>query len=282
MKRMIVAVLALVVLVLAVPVSAQSPAQDAINNVYETVNMPIRMMGQQNCDISSPGSPEWLSWCRGVRTDNYGRFTGYNPNSVAGQRARGYRADDLRRSRFYREHYGYGAYPAFGGYYGGMPYGYGYGPDIELNGRNIGAVLGGIGGGIATRNSRSGWVKAGGIVGGAVLGGILGNQVDRRGDRREAERYDRYSQYERRDREEERAEEETPEPTSQPAPSRTTIQAEKPTGTVYVSGGWLCNDTQNAIVVHVDGRPVGRLASGQMVEVTSLPQGKLGFKTLAQ
>jgi uncharacterized protein YcfJ len=283
MRKLIVALAMLAVVVaLASPVSAQDAFQAQVANVFETVNTPVRVMGQIHCDNAAPGSPEWLSWCQGIETDHYGRPTGYNPNSVRGQRARGYHADELRRNRYWRERYNYG-----GGYYGGYPVGYGgyggygYGPDIQLNGRNIGAVLGGIGGGIATRNSRSGWVKAGGIVGGAVLGGILGNQVDRRNERRDEVRFERTYRSEAPAPVEPPAERETvQEQQTAPSPTRQTVEEAGRTDTVYSDGGWLCNDTQTAIVVLVDGKPVGKLAAGQMVELSTLPSGKVTYKKL--
>lgn len=308
MKRMIVvmAVLAVVLAALAPSVSADE-FQNAMQNVFDTANAPVRGMAENFCDAHrGTGDAMEASWCYGYVLDSRGRVTGYNPNSVRGLARRGFRVGDMYRSRYSQQYgspYGYG--------YGGYGYDpYGYGP--SLSGRTTGAIVGGVAGALVTRNSNSTLARVGGIVGGAVLGGVIGNKLENRNDRPRDSRSEDVSDCVKRTtkefkkagvafssdqviaacsgqsvrsgraREEEAAPEAyapepPPAPQTTPAPRQSVERQPAAAQSVFIQGDKLCNDTDETIAIYVDGSRVGNLAPRRVVSLSRLPKGRVSY-----
>ncbi len=289
-KRLIVmAVLAVVLATLTTPVSADEFAR-AYQNVFDTVNQPIRQMGQNLCDSAEPGSVQWESWCRGrVVNPTTGRVEGFNPNSVAGQRARGFRADELQRTRYYSERGGYAGYytghrpnrlrrflhSVFGperGYYGyGYP-GYGWDPypygtrpyDEETSGKCFEKVA------KAAKKQKVSITAA--EIAAFCNGQPLPEQPS---ESRVSESHV------------------VPAPVPPPAPEtapvpQATAQPNPAPASVYVQGDQLCNNTGETIAVYVDDVRVGNLKAGTVASISRLrslarkPTGKVSYYPIGQ
>lgn len=303
MKRMIVvmAVLAVVIAALAPSVSAQSPSRWAYQDASDTLTWGVRGTAENLCEAHrGTGDAVEASWCHCAVIDRYGRVEGYNPNCVDGLRRQGFRVGDVRRIRRSQQ-------------YGNRGYGYRYHDDyyydnygngdlgVNLNGRTLGTVLGGVAGGVATRHNRSGLVQAGAILAGGVLGNIVGGKFDNRNDYREARGVDpsecvRDTLKEFRKRHvavsadqvialcggsniaapapHEIAEDDDPETQTEASPAPRTEPK-----SVYITKDkqFLCNNTDKPISVYVNGKPIGRLAAGQIVALSSLPAGKVEY-----
>ncbi len=263
------------VLVLAAPVAAQSEFESALQGTFNAARVGVDGMARNMCaNHRGTGDLVEASWCYGlVVSPSSHRVTGYNPNSVFGPGSRFARIGD-----FYRNPYERGGYA-------------GYGPDFDVNARTLGTIVGG-GAGAALTEHRRGWQKAGAIVAGAILGNIVGKKLDERSaERITGEKPSDCVKRTMKEFDKRKASvsteqvialcgggpapdmaQRTPQSDATPAPSATQAPA-----TVHQKDGYLCNNTEVAVIIYVNGSAVGQLAPGRKVSVADLPTGELTF-----
>lgn len=268
----VAAFVAVLVLMSATPVAAQYELQRALQGTFDAAHAGTDALARNMCaDHQHTGDLTEASWCYGlVVSPSTHRVTGYNTNSVYGPGSRYLRIGDYYQNPYERR---------------------GYGPDVDMSARTMGTIVGG-GAGAALTEHRSGWQKAGAIVAGAIVGNVVGKKLDDRG--RERVKSEKPSDCVKRtlkefDKRKTPASAEqvialcgggpapdvaqpTPQSDATPAPSATQAPA-----TVHQKDGYLCNNTEVAVIIYVNGSAVGQLAPGRKVSVADLPTGELTF-----
>jgi hypothetical protein len=255
-KLRVVALVAVVVLALTTPVSAQSDFEFAFQNTLNSVTGPLRQMGQNLCANSlGTGNGMEASWCYGaVINPMTGRVEGFNPNSVAGQQARRYASNGYSHRR-----------PSVGRQILGSllgrnqyPYGYnGYGAygltivrdDTETPGKCV-------------ERTTKAFKKAKVVVDPAlIIAGCTGSNVPAPSTQP--------------------MEQEIEQTSYQTLPNQAVPQGNYPKGIFKdLRKGVLCNNTDAAVTILIDGTPVGQLGAGKQVSLASLPNGKLEFQRI--
>lgn len=254
-KHAFVALVAFVLLALAIPATAQYTDFDyAFQNTLNAVTSPIRLMGQNLCANSrGTGSGMEASWCHGVVVNPMtGHVEGFNPSSVAGQQARGYGYNnyghDGRRPSLGRRILNTVLRPNQYGYNG-----YGaYGVTVVRNDRETP--------GKCVERATKAFKKAKVAFDPAlVMAGCTGSNVPAP----------------------------PPQSTEQQGMERTSQQAPPVPQSNFPKGvfkdhrkGMLCNNSDSAVAILIDGTVVGQLGAGQQVALASLPAGKIEFQRI--
>ncbi len=274
MKKLsaVAAFVAVLVLMSATPVAAQYEFERALQGTFNAARAGTDALARNMCENHrGTGDSVEASWCFGVVIDpSTGRIRSYNPNAVYGPGSRHYRIGDYYRSPMYQQ-------------------GYGRGPEVDVNARTLGTIVGGGAGAALTEHS-SGWKKAGAIVGGAIAGNIIGKKLDSRG--REPVTGEKPSDCVKRTLKE-FDKRKTPASAEQiialcgggPMPSPEVAQeSPEPIGTpdVDLSGpeilfvdGFLCNNSESDITVKVEGTPRGVLKAHRKVPLSNLAGGTI-------
>ncbi len=273
LRNFVTAFVAVLVLALATPVAAQYELQRALQGTFDAAHAGTDALARNMCaDHQHTGDLTEASWCYGlVVSPSTHRVTGYNTNAVYGPGSRYLRIGDYYQNPYDRR---------------------GYGPDVDMSARTMGTIVGG-GAGAALTEHRSGWQKAGAIVAGAIVGNVVGKKLDDRG--RERVMGEKPSDCVKRTLKE-FAKRKTPASAEQvialcggPAPTSDMTQSQPKSdassapsatqapATVHQKDGYLCNGTEVAVIIYVNGSVVGQLAPGRKVSIADLPTGELTF-----
>ncbi len=274
MKKLsaVAAFVAVLVLMSATPVAAQYEFERALQGTFNAARAGTDALARNMCENHrGTGDSVEASWCFGVVIDpSTGRIRTYNPNAVYGPGSRHYRIGDYYRSPMYQQ-------------------GYGRGPEVNVNARTLGTIVGG-GAGAALTEHRRGWQKAGAIVAGAIAGNIIGKKLDDRGrERVMGEKPSDCVKRTLKEFEKRKASVNTEQVIALcgggPSPEISN-ESPEPIGTPDVDlseskilfvDGFLCNNSEADITVTVDGIPRGVLKAHRKVPLANLGNGTISW-----
>ncbi|MCC6404994.1 MAG: hypothetical protein IT405_01230 [Candidatus Yanofskybacteria bacterium] len=251
----IAALLAVVALIIFAPTAkAQGRQFDrsslgaVLNRTMDLGTDSLGLLGRRYCENHrGTGDQVEASWCYGDVYDNNGRYEGYNPMSVRGQR----RTEMLRwaSNRDYA-----------------VPRGRYNGYDRRYDGR-----------GLSHRDRNTIIGVAAGV---GVLYAVKEFVIDPRNEKkREAMAETRHQEVlaALRAREAQINGDEGSEADAQEEIPQTQAPTKTPR-TVFKKNGLICNNTNQAVVIVVDGDDVHTLSPGKAIRVADLPQGKVEWR----
>ncbi len=266
-KHAFVALVAFVLLALTTPVSAQSDFDIAYQGTQNSVIGPLMQMNRNLCVLNQgTGGGMEASYCHGlVLNPMTGRVEGFNPNSVAGQYARVYGYNNsghdgrqpsvgrqiinslLRPNPYPNQYpYGYGGYGAYGVTI--------VRNDNETPGKCIERAT------KALKKTKAVFDRA---LTTLIMAGCTGSNVPPPPQSPEQEM------------------KQESQPTLTSWQNQSVPQSNFPRGIFKdTSRGLLCNNTDRAVAILIDGTIVGQLGAGLQAPLASIPSGKLEFQRI--